>query len=113
MGQALVTPDRLSKAANDAVNTGQSIATNLQRLLTSIEASVANFKGSASNAFQGTSHELARELKMILDALEQMAENVSSSNVAFGAQDSDAAGQINQVANAFSPGTSVVDALSK
>ena len=114
VGQARVTPERLTKAANDAENVGQSIAANLTRLLTSIEMSVASFKGGASNAFQHTSQELGQELKQIIEALNTMAVNVSGSNVAFGNTDADAASEIAQVASTYTPGaTPVVDALLK
>jgi WXG100 family type VII secretion target len=114
VGQALVTPDRLNKAANDATTTGESIAANLNRLLTSIEASVASLKGGAGNAFQHTSHELGMELKQILEALNSMAVNVQGSNAAFGSTDADAANEITKVASMYTPGaTPVVDALLK
>src|SRR5262245_53301678 len=96
VGQALVTPERLSKAANDAENVGMSIAANLNRLLTSIEMSMASFKGGAGNSFQHTSHELGQELKTIIEALNSMAQNVAGSNVAFGSTDADAASEIMQ-----------------
>jgi WXG100 family type VII secretion target len=94
----------LNNAAKVATQAGEGIALNLTRLLNEIEASQPSFKGSAGTTFQNVSNELGRELRGILDALNQMADNVNQSGQVFGSTDQDASSEIGQVVGQYAPG---------
>jgi len=107
-----VTPERLDNAAQVATSAGESIALNLTRLLNEIETQTNVFKGGAGTTFRSVSAELGNELRQILDALNQMAGGVSVTNRTFGNTDADAAQEISQVANQYTPGAgNVANAL--
>jgi WXG100 family type VII secretion target len=103
----------LSDAANKATQAGESITLNLTRLLNEIESQAGSFQGGAGTSFQSVSQELGGQLRNILEALNEMAGNVSSANQLFGSTDADAAEEIKQVVNEYLPGadSSVVNAL--
>jgi type VII secretion effector (TIGR04197 family) len=98
----------LNKAANKATTVGEGIALNLTRLINEVETSATQFKGGAGSTFQNVTQELSGELRQILTALNQMAENIKGSNAAFGATDADASSEISKVASTYLPGASNV-----
>jgi WXG100 family type VII secretion target len=107
-----VTPEMLDSASNVATQAGETIAANLMRLLNEIEQQSAVFKGGAGTAFQNVSAELGRELRSLLDALNEMANNVSQSSQTFGSTDADAANEITKVQQEYMPGAgNVANAL--
>jgi WXG100 family type VII secretion target len=102
----------LNNAAQVATQAGEDIALNLTRLLNEVEQTSASFKGQAGSSFQNVSGELGQELKKLLEALNEMAGNVSQSNTAFGSTDSDASNEISKVASEYIPGAgNVANAL--
>ena len=111
MATTKVTPEMLDHAASVATNAGESITASLTRLLNEIQGQAALFQGSAGSAFQNVSAELGSELRSMLDALNQMAGNVSQSNKVFGSTDADAANEITKVAGNAPGAGSVASAL--
>lgn len=112
MATTKVTAAMLDNAANVATNAGETIAASLMRLLSDIQSQAAMFQGGAGTAFQNVSAELGRELRSLLDALNQMAGSVSQSNKVFGSTDADAANEISKVQSEYVPGAgSVANAL--
>ncbi len=102
----------LDNASRVATQAGETIVANLTRLLNEIQSQAAVFRGGAGDSFQNVSAELGRELKSLLDALNQMAENVSQSSKTFGSTDADAANEIMKVQQQYVPGAgSVASAL--
>jgi WXG100 family type VII secretion target len=98
----------LNNAAQVATRVGEGISLNLTRLLNEIESQSAVFQGQAGGSFQSVASELGRELKALLDALNEMADNVNQSGKVFGSTDADAAREISQVTNQYLPGASGV-----
>jgi hypothetical protein len=95
-----VTQPMLTSAANKAVATGETITSQLSKLLGTIERDGgASLRGGGGNALQTTSHELGASLRKLLAALNSMAESVHASNVAYGSTDSDVAKEINNIAS--------------
>jgi WXG100 family type VII secretion target len=103
-GKTSVTPDMLNNAAQVATRAGEGIALNLTRLLNEIQSQSAVFQGSAGGSFQTVAGHLGDELKALLDALNEMADNVNQSGRVFGSTDADAAHEISQVTSQFLPG---------
>jgi WXG100 family type VII secretion target len=102
----------LDHAAKVATETGEGIALNLTRLLNEIESQSSAFQGAAGTTFLGVSHELGKELRNILEALNTMANGVNVSNRTFGNTDQDASNEISQVVGQYAPGAgSVANAL--
>jgi WXG100 family type VII secretion target len=102
----------LNNAAQVATQAGEDITLNLTRLLNEIEQQAPAFKGAAGTSFQSVSGELGQELKKLLDALNEMAGNVSQSNQTFGSTDADASNEITKVTGEYLPGAgSVASAL--
>jgi WXG100 family type VII secretion target len=102
----------LDHAASVATQAGETVAANLMRLLNEIQTQAAVFQGGAGTAFQNVSAELGKELRSMLDALNEMAGNVSQSNKVFGSTDSDAANEISKVQGEYLPNAgSVANAL--
>jgi WXG100 family type VII secretion target len=111
-GQTHVSPQMLTAAATKATQAGEAIALNLTRLLNEIQSQAGGFQGTAGKAFQETSHELGRELRNILSALNTMADNVHHSNRQFGTTDADAGQEIQKVVGEYMPGAgNVANAL--
>jgi WXG100 family type VII secretion target len=102
--------DRLDRAAKKATDAGQTISSNLQRLLGEIQSHQASFQGVAGSALQNVSADLGQELRNIVDALNTMAEKVHASNKQLGATDQDAGSTITNVAGTYQP-TGVGNAL--
>ena len=112
MATTKVTAAMLDNAANVATNAGETIAASLMRLLNDIQSQAAVFQGGAGTTFQNVSSDLGRELRSMLDALNQMAGNVSQSNKVFGSTDADAANEIKQIQSDQLPGAgNVANAL--
>jgi WXG100 family type VII secretion target len=107
-GKTHVTPEMLNNAAQVATQAGEDITLNLTRLLNEIEQQAATFKGQAGSSFQQVSSDLGRELRSLLDALNEMAGNVTSSSQVFGSTDADASNEIAKVTNEFLPGAGSV-----
>lgn len=102
----------LNNAAQVATQAGEDITLNLTRLLNEIEHQSAAFKGKAGTSFQQVSGELGQELKKLLDALNEMADNVNQSNQVFGSTDDDASAEITKVTSEYLPGAgNVANAL--
>lgn len=101
----------LTDAGNKATENGERIADGLTRLLTHIETSAGGFTGDAGSALQGVSADLGRELKGILQALNQMANEVHAANRHYGTTDADASREINSILTHDSASTPVADAL--
>jgi WXG100 family type VII secretion target len=99
-----VTPEMLNNAATVATQAGEDIALNLTRLLNEVEQQSAVFKGQAGSSFQQVSSQLGQELRTLLQALNEMADNVNQSGHVFGSTDSAASSEIAKVANEFVPG---------
>jgi WXG100 family type VII secretion target len=107
-GAARVTQPMLTDAGNLAVQKGEAITLNLTRLLNELESQASSFQGGAGMTFQSVSQELGNELKQIIEALNQIAENVHASNKSFGSTDADASHEIQSVAGQYLPGASGV-----
>ena len=102
----------LNNAAQVATSAGEGIALNLTRLLNEIQQQSGAFAGSAGSTFQRVSGELGQELRQLLDALNEMADNVNQSGQVFGSTDADASSEIAKVTGEYLPGASnVVNAL--
>jgi WXG100 family type VII secretion target len=102
----------LNNAAQVATSAGEDITLNLTRLLNEVEAQAATFKGQAGTSFQQVSSQLGQELKTLLEALNEMAGNVTQTGNVFGSTDAAASGEIAKIANEFVPGAgSVANAL--
>jgi WXG100 family type VII secretion target len=111
-GKTHATPEMLNNAAQVATQAGEDIALNLTRLLNEIEQQSAAFRGQAGTSFQQVSSQLGQELRSLLDALNEMAGNVSKSSQVFGSTDADASSEIAKVASEFVPGAgNVANAL--
>jgi WXG100 family type VII secretion target len=107
-----VTAEMLDNAASVATQAGETVAANLMRLLNEISSQAAVFQGGAGTTFQNVSADLGRELRSMLDALNEMAGKVSQSNKVFGSTDEDAANEIKQIQSDHLPGAgSVANAL--
>ncbi len=102
------TPEMLNNAAQVASQAGEDITLSLTRLLNEIEQTAATFKGQAGSSFQQVSSDLGQELRTLLDALNEMAGNVSQSGQAFGSTDADASSEIAKVTAEFVPGAGSV-----
>ena len=94
----------LNNAAQVATQAGEDITLNLTRLLNEIEHQAPAFKGHAGTSFQNVSSELGQELRKLLQALNEMADNVNQSNQVFGSTDGDASNEISKVASEYLPG---------
>lgn len=103
-----VDPVRVDKAGNMAVDAGQTIAGNLMRVLNDIENNQVDFAGDAGNAFRSMSGQIGEQLRNLLSALNDMAQEVHASNARFGATDQEASRQIKSVADQYLPGASEV-----
>lgn len=102
----------LNNAAQVATQAGEAIALNLTRLLNEIEQQAASFRGQAGTSFQQVSSQLGDELRSLLSALNEMADNVTQSGRVFGSTDADAANEISKVVGEYMPGAgSVANAL--
>jgi uncharacterized protein YukE len=102
----------LNNAAQVATRAGEGIALNLTRLLNEIESQSAVFQGSAGGSFQSVTSQLGSELRALLDALNEMADNVNQSGRVFGSTDADASREISQVTSQYLPGAgNVANAL--
>jgi uncharacterized protein YukE len=96
----------LHAAAQKAETTGETIAANLNALMTQIQTDgAALFKGGGGDAMQGKSAELNQDLRNILTALNTLAEATDSSRQDYGNTDADISNEINQVGGTFTGGT--------
>ncbi|HEY1486609.1 MAG TPA: WXG100 family type VII secretion target [Micromonosporaceae bacterium] len=102
------TPEMLNNAAKVATQAGEDITLSLTRLLNEVEQQSAAFRGQAGTSFQNVSSQLGQELRSLLEALIEMAGNVSQSGQHFGSTDAAASSEIAKVAHDFVPGAGSV-----
>jgi uncharacterized protein YukE len=84
--------DTLNQVASMCENTASSLADGMSQLINRVEAlGGGGMNGKAYNAFAGVSHELNQNLKIILDALDDLAGKMSNASSEYGLHDGDAA----------------------
>jgi WXG100 family type VII secretion target len=95
MGTVQLSEQQLYQMAQRCEDTRASIAQGMSQLMGEIESlSAGAFRGAASGALVGVSHELNEGLTNVLNALDELAGKMSSASQQFGVRDDDAANTI-------------------
>jgi uncharacterized protein YukE len=111
MGQVHATQHQLNAMAQRCEETGESLASGMAQLIQRIETlGGGSFRGAANAALQDVSVELNDGLKVILNALDDLAGKMSNASSQYGVHDDDAAQTIRSAA-AATGGSSVLNIL--
>ncbi|GLZ81828.1 hypothetical protein Afil01_66350 [Actinorhabdospora filicis] len=98
---------QLETTAGQVEGTASEIAGNMNRLLIDLQPLLKDFQGPAGKTFQGVQIDVERQLKIIVDSLNEVARGVRESGKEFDVEDSKAVEELKKTM----PDSTIIDAL--